>query len=291
VYRDEAVPHVEPCLAQDRDRLFELDVPALDAGFMAKAWRFRDYAEEQKARGFEFEGRPLGNIGYPGIEPPLCLAYVLRGATEAMIDMKADPDYFGRLMDYVTTCRIEWERGVRSKQGTTGKSQHWGVGDDPIELMSVDDYSRFVYPHHRRLLETFAEPEGPHYAHICGRVQHHLVNYKERHRVRAFDLGFPVDMGQARRDLGPEVTLFGNVHVAALASNDRTAVAAEVRRLLASGVKRGGRFILADGNNVAPGTRADTLSFVHELVSAEGAYAPEEYVEMHEPLCPAYVHG
>ena len=291
IYREDAVPHVEPLLAHDRDRLFDLQLPSLRDSFMAKAWRFRDYAQEQKSKGFEFEGRPLGNVGCPGVEPPLCLAYVLRGATEAMIDMKTDPDYFRALMHYVTSCRAHWEREVRRLQGITDKSKHWGVGDDPIELMSLADYNEFIYPYHRRVLEEFAHPEGPHFAHICGRVQHHLVNYKERHNVRAFDLGFPVDMGRARRDLGPEVTLFGNVHVGALARNDLDAVAANVRSLLASGVKRGGRFILADGNNVAPGTRAETLGFVYDLVKAEGGYSADEYVDIDEPLAPAYVAG
>ena len=291
IYRDRAVPHVEPALARNKEGLFDLEVPPVRANFVEKAWRFRDYALEQVAKGLEFEGRPLRSVGYPGTEPPLCLAYVLRGATEAMIDMKTDPDYFRQLMDYVTSARIYWERELRQLQGVKGKSKHYGVGDDPIEMMSVNDYNEHIYPHHRRLLETFAEPEGPHYAHICGRVQHHLVNYKERHNVRGFDLGFPVDMGQARRDVGPEVTLWGNVHVSALANNDLAEVARLARELLASGVKQGGRFVLGDGNNVAPFTKAETLNYLYELVKAEGGYCADEYEDIAEPLCPAYVSG
>ena len=289
VYRGHAVPHVDPLLADCRDKLFELEIPDLRANFAAKAWRFRDYAEDQKAGGFEFAGRPLVGVGTPGVEPPLCLAYVLRGATEAMIDMKVDPSYFHALMDFVTRARSHWERETRKLHGVTGKSHAWGVGDDPIELMSVADYDEHVYPYHRRLLEEFAEPGGPHFAHICGRVQHHMPNYKQRHNVLAFDLGFPVDMGRARRELGPEVTLWGNIHVGVLASNDLGRVFANVRSILDSGVKVGGRFILGDGNNVGPGTTADTLNAVYRYVQEHGQYHEDEYVDIDTPLCPAYV--
>ena len=116
-----------------------------------------------------------------------------------------------------------------------------------------------------------------------------MVNYRDRLNCRAFDLGFPIDLGKARADLGPAVTLWGIVHVGALAANQRDAVEADVRRILASGVKQGGRFILGDGNNVAPGTSAETLNHVYRLVEQVGTYSLDEYEDIDEPLCGAYV--
>ena len=89
--------------------------------------------------------------------------------------------------------------------------------------------------------------------------------------------------------MGCEDESFFSLKEAGTSPGDLAGVEADVRRILASGVKHGGRFIVGDGNNVAPGTRAETLNFVYDLVQEIGAYEPHDHIEMDVPLCPAYV--
>ena len=172
----------------------------------------------------------------------------------------------------------------------TKRPQSAGIGDDPIEMMSVADYNTHILPYHRRILDETAG-DGPHSAHLCGRAQHHFANLRERLNVWAFDTGFPTDLALARKQLGPGVTLWGNIHVHNLQCGTKEAIEAEVRRLLASGVMHGGRFILGDGNNVSEGTPVENLNFVYELVKRYGAYSEDQYVPDLKPAFYAYAAG
>ncbi len=256
VYRDGVAPHVKPLLAEHKERLYEMEQPDLRANFLKHAWAFDDYCREKIRQGYEFEGRPLAGVGGFGVEPPFCLAYVLRGATQALIDMCEDPDYFHRLMDFVTEAHLRHRRYVNAVQNAPAKSRHASVGDDPIEMISVADYNTYVYPYHKRVMDELAG-EGPHFAHLCGRAQHHFANLRERFNVWGFDTGFPTDLGRARRELGPGATFWGNIHVHNLKCGTKESIEREARSARhPPHVGRepgtfGGRFVLGDGNNVA----------------------------------------
>jgi uroporphyrinogen-III decarboxylase len=138
---------------------------------------------------------------------------------------------------------------------------------------------------------VFRDGVVPHSAHLCGRAQHHLANLREKLNVWAFDTGFPTDLALARRQLGPAVTLWGNIHVHNLQCGTKQSLEAEVRRLLASGVMYGGRFILGDGNNVAEGTPLENLNYVCELAKRYGRYTEDQYVPDLKPAFYAYAAG
>jgi uroporphyrinogen-III decarboxylase len=301
VYRDASVPHVKPLLAEKKELLYQMEQPDVRANFMRYAWAFYEYGQEKIREGYEFEGRPLAGVAFPGMEPPFCLAYVLRGATELLIDMYEDPDYFHRLMNFVTEAYLRHQRAMREVQKVTKKPQHAGIGDDPIEMISVADYNARVLPYHKRVLDETCAPagggsasgggSGPHFAHLCGRAQHHFANLREKLNVWGFDTGFPTDLAKARRELGPAVTLWGNIHVSNLMSGTMASIAKEVKELLSSGVMHGGRFILGDGNNVAEGTPVENLNYIYELAKLYGQYREDQYIPDLKPLFYPYVAG
>ena len=290
VFRDGLVPHVKPLLSDKKEMLYELKQPDIRANFTKCAWAYYDFCLEKIRQGYEFEGRPLAVPGGPSVEPPFCLAYVLRGPTEVLIDMYEDPDYFHRLMNFVTEAYLRHHRAMNEINKVTKKPQHIGIGDDPIEMISVADYNAHVLPYHKRIVDETAGP-GPHVAHLCGRAQHHFANLREKLNVWAFDTGFPTDLARARKELGAAVTLWGNIHVHNLQCGTQETIEAEVRRLLASGVMHGGRFVLGDGNNVSEGTPVENLNLVYEIAKQYGRYTEEQYVLDLKPAFYAYAAG
>ena len=72
--------------------------------------------------------------------------------------------------------------------------------------------------------------------------------------MQVFDTGFPVDFGGLRGELGPLVRLQGGPHIELVRSGLPSAIRAEVQRVLETGVSAGRRFVLREGNNLAPGT-------------------------------------
>ena len=90
--------------------------------------------------------------------------------------------------------------------------------------------------------------------------------------MTAFDTGFPVDHGRLRRELGPEVRISGGPHVELLRTGTPKQVRAETKRILQSGIMEGGKFVLREGNNLAPGTPPENVAAMYGACKEYGVY-------------------
>jgi hypothetical protein len=81
---------------------------------------------------------------------------------------------------------------------------------------------------------------------------------------QSFDTGYPVDFAWLRQTLGPEVEVLGGPTVMLLRHGTPEQVAAEVRRILDSGIREGGRFVLREANNLPPGVPTENLWAMYE---------------------------
>jgi len=87
-----------------------------------------------------------------------------------------------------------------------------------------------------------------------------------------FDTGFPVDLTQLRKDLGPDVLIYGGVEVALLLYGTPTQVYERTKEILLSGIKDGGRFVLRDANNLPPAAPAENLAAMYQACLDYGGY-------------------
>jgi uroporphyrinogen-III decarboxylase len=132
-------------------------------------------------------------------------------------------------------------------------------------------YRERILPYHRR---HYAElyGKGPHSIHLCGDATRHFKTIRDELNVRSFDTGYPVDFGRLRKELGPDVEIYGGPSVPFLRAATPTAAHEETRRILTSGVMEGGRFVLREGNNLAPGIRLENLWAMWDTVHEFGTY-------------------
>jgi hypothetical protein len=276
VFRPGEVPDTVPRYRDDAGKwtIFDCGIPdpIHDGGWMSRAFEYLAHMRE-RAEGYEFHGKPVYANGVPGggTDGPLTVACNVRGATEVLTDMLADPDYFHRLMDFITESIIVRIRAHRAHFGQAVESTAWGYADDSVQLLSLDQYKQYVLPYHKRLVDTFG-PEGPNSIHLCGKVSHLLPFLKEALNITAFDTGFPIDLGQMRRILGPEVLLYGGPDVAFLSHATPEQVRERTREILQSGVMAGGRFVLREGNNLPPQVPPENVAAMYEACKAYGRY-------------------
>jgi uroporphyrinogen-III decarboxylase len=148
----------------------------------------------------------------------------------------------------------------------------WAFADDSIELISTTMYRELVFPFHKRLVAELAGPGAPISIHLCGDVQRHLVFLRDNLNIRSFDTGFPIDLGHARRDLGTEIELMGGPSAPLLCYSTVQDVRTETVKILQSGVMEGGKFVLREGNNLAPGTPLENLWAMYETAQEFGVY-------------------
>lgn len=273
------VPDTVPMLHDDNKRMhFDRGIPdPFTSGLMQRNWEFYDHFKRKQAEGWTMFGKPIASVTpcALGTDGPMTICCNLRGATEFLIDLTEDTEYALQLLDFVTNSIITRLKAYRHHLCLPEKSNPWNFADDSIELISTKMYHELILPFHKRLVTELAEPRAPINIHLCGDVQRHLVFLRDNLNIRSFDTGFPIDLGKARKDLGPDVELLGGPAVPLLRFGTPEEVRAEVIRILQSGVMDGGKFTLREGNNLAPGTPLENLWTMYETAREHGSYSLE----------------
>ncbi len=280
-YHTDQVPDSMEIFRERKSLLYEMHIPEpLGAPMMQRAVEFYEYFKE-RCPDLEFMGRPVlppRSLPGAGTDGPFTVAFKLRGATELCLDIYEDPKYVHDLLSFITEATIQRIRAVRQylidKKDVCSEefeTPGWGFADDAAEMLSPELYREFVLPYHKRLVDTFAGG-GPVSVHMCGDASHIYPLLIEELGANSIDTGFPVDHGKLREELGPGIEILGGPSIMLLREGPEEAVKEEVKRILRSGVMTGKRFILREGNNVAPGTPLKHLRAMYATAKEHGLY-------------------
>jgi hypothetical protein len=278
-YRPGQTPDARPILAGDyKNWLFDQGQPnPLTGGIYAKAHRFYEVMSQRIEAGFTYLGRqvefdpaaPLSSL--LGTDGPLTVATNLRG-TELYADFYSDPGYVHQLLDFISEGTIARIRAQRRFFGLPEKSETWGYADDAVQMISTEMVREFVLPVHRKLKEALTTASRIS-IHLCGNSSRHFKLLRDVLGTYSFDTGFPIDFAWVRRELGPEVEILGGPRVTLLHDGTPEQVMAETRCILGSGIMEGGRFILREANDLAPGTPLDNLAAMYQTARTHGSYS------------------
>jgi len=274
-FRDGEVPDVVPILTEDRKNLlFDRGLPdPFRSGLMKRNWEYYHFFLRKREEGYIYQGRPIVSVSPCGMgtDGPFTAACGIRGAAEIAADIYLAPEFVHKLMAYITDATIARIQAYRKYLGHDMQTQGWGFADDSIQLLSVETYKEFVLPYHRKLVNTFSKG-GPNSIHLCGDATRHFKTLRDELNIMSFDTGFPVDFGRLRKELGPKVHISGGVHVTLLRDGTPEAVRQESKRILQSGIKRGGKFVFREGNNLAPCTPIENLKAMYAACKEYGRY-------------------
>ncbi len=272
-YRPGQTPDTTPILTGDRKNLlFDRGQPdPLTGGVFAAAHRLHEQMAARLAAGFtyldrEVVFRPFGL----DTDGPLTVATNLRG-TEIYTDFYTDPDYVHQLLDFIVEGTIARIKAHRRFFGLPEVSETWGYADDSVQLISTPMLREFIIPAHRKLIRALTTADRVS-IHLCGNATRHFKTLRDELGCYSFDTGFPVDFAWLREEVGPEVEIKGGPRVTLLRSGTPEEIATEVKRILESGVTEGGRFILREANDLAPGTPLANLDAMYDAGRRYGAY-------------------
>lgn len=275
-FRGGQVPDTIPILKEEKQKrlLFELGTPdPFSGGMMQRNWEFYNAFRAKQGAGYTFKGLPIANVLPTGLgtDGPVTVACNLRGATEFMTDLLGDTEYALELLDYITEATIARITAYRKRLGMPLKTPGWGFADDSIQLISTRTYKELVLPYHKRLVDAFSEG-GPNSIHLCGDSTRHFQFLRDALNITSFDTGYPVDFAWVREQVGVAVNINGGPSVPFLQMHTPAEVRAEVARILVSGVMEGGRFVLREGNNLAPGIPLENLWTMYDAAKEYGVY-------------------
>lgn len=257
------VPDTQPWLNDDnKQEIFKLDMEhPLDHPYVQDRLAF--WAEMEKiCKDLKFEGRPVRLLPWAltGSDGPVTVAMNLRGAA-FMEDLVMDEEYADRLMRFIMQAAMNRRDAFYAYWG----DRIWkgnGLADDSIALLSAEMYAQRVLPIHRRWYES--GPAGPRGIHLCGDATRHFPLIHQELNVVSFDTGFPVDHGMLREQLGDDVEIQGGPEVAILLGGSAQQVYERSKAILLSGIKRGGRFLFHEGNNLPPNVPEDNLAAMYQ---------------------------
>jgi hypothetical protein len=272
-FREGQVPDTTPLLRSDNKRmLFDRGMPEPFSGWLARAWEYYEQFQEW-AKTEQFMERPIAVSGLPGFgcDGILTVAVALMDPMDLMVEMYTDPDFVHEFLGFITEASIRRIKAFRKRLGQPETGTATGLADDAIQMLSHEHYRDFVLPYHKRMVEEFGS-EGPNSIHLCGDATHHFKFIRDELKVTSFDTGFPVDHGWLRQELGPDITIYGGPSADLVRSGPVSAIKAEAKRILQSGIMEGGKFVLREGNNIAPYTPPEHVQAMYEAGKEYGRY-------------------
>lgn len=267
-------PYAEIWLKDDnRNEIFDRGIPDAfkDSGWMQRSWDYYDHFCRIRDKGTQFVGLPLKDVWPASLwtDGPFTLATELRGG-DICLDMLAEPEYFHKLMDFITQAIITRIKAFRHKMGIPERTDDFGYADDSIAMLSVEHYREHVMPYHKRIIDAFWNGKGRLAIHLCGNVQRHLPVIHRELKVRSFDTGYPIDLHEVRRQTSPDTILQGGPTVQLLHDGPIDKIKDLCRDILTGPAARDGLFVLHEANNLAPCTPPEHIAAMYEACKEYG---------------------
>ena len=275
-YSGNAVPFTIPFLKDDnkKDMIFKKGIPELFNGLLGKALEFYHYFTEKKNEGFTYESKPLHSIWFPGMgtDGPMTVACMLRGTTEFCIDLYEDTEYALELLDYITEAAIFRIKGLRKYFGQPEITPSLGFADDSIQLLSCEDYEKFILPFHKKIINGLTDGTGRNSIHLCGDATRHFKKIQDELNVYSFDTGFPINFKTTLEKLSSETQISGGVHVGILLGGTPDEIKETVKRICDEVKPVSKKFIMREANNLSPKTPLENINAMYEAVKEFGRF-------------------
>ncbi len=148
-----------------------------------------------------------GSVPVSGwIEGPLAEACDLTGVSEMLYYLMTDPDMSNSLMD---KCMITAKDFARAQ--VEAGCDLIGIGDAICSQIDKCTYDTYIKQRHMELISYIHECGSTVKLHICGDITHLLESLKDLN-TDIIDLDWQVDMDKARKILGNNVVLGGNIN-------------------------------------------------------------------------------
>ncbi|MFO0929319.1 MAG: uroporphyrinogen decarboxylase family protein [Gemmataceae bacterium] len=185
------------------------------------------------------------------IEGPCAEGADLRGINTLMLDFYDDPAFVRELFEFVVAMELRFAE-AQVKAG----ADLIGIGDAAASLIGPRFYKEFVWPYEKRMVDGVHALGARVRLHICGDTRFALEGMGKL-GCDIVDLDYPSPLDAARRAMGPDQVLLGNLDpVRTLRDGTPESVTAAIRECHR---QAGPRCLVAAGCEVPRGTPPENL--------------------------------
>ncbi len=185
------------------------------------------------------------------IEGPCAEAADLRGINTLMLDFYDDEAFVRDLFEFILDMELRF-----AKAQVDAGADWIGLGDAAASLVGPQIYEDFVWPYEKRLVDGLHEMGTRVRLHICGNISR-ILNGIGRLGCDIVDVDFLVPLADARRAMGPDQVLLGNIDPVSVLMNGTpdsiTAATAQCHQ------EAGSRYIVGAGCEVPRKTPPENL--------------------------------
>ncbi|MBC8873594.1 MAG: uroporphyrinogen decarboxylase family protein [Planctomycetes bacterium] len=198
------------------------------------------------------------------IEGPCAEAADLRGINTLMLDFYDDPDFVRDLFEFTLEMGLRFAR-AQVEAGV----ELMGVGDAAASLIGPQLYQEFVWPYEKRLVEGLHNMGTKVRLHICGNTNA-ILEPIGRLGCDIVDLDFMVPVADARRAMGPDQVLLGNIDpVRALRDGSPESITDAIAQCHRDA---GERYIVSAGCEVPRGTPRENVLALTEYARTTASW-------------------
>jgi MtaA/CmuA family methyltransferase len=245
IYYENQPPAVDEknALLADKTRLASLKAPAPVSGKrMSNRIEGVRLLKEKAGRDLLVEG---------WVEGPTAESADLRGINHLMMDFIDDPDFINDLFGFAYELAMAFAR-EQIKAG----ADIIGVGDAASSLVGPSIYDEFIFSYQKKWNDGIHAMGAKTRLHICGNITSNLEKIGQL-GYDMVDLDWMVNVGEARKAMGPDQVLLGNIDpVRVLYAGNPDLVRSEIGKCRN---EAGSNYIVGAGCEVPRGTPRENL--------------------------------
>jgi uroporphyrinogen decarboxylase len=200
------------------------------------------------------------------IAGPWTIAVGLRGANDLLRDAMKDPDYVHELMQFTTQMCLRFGEALVSIQAGPNYSE----APASCSLISPKMYRRFIFPHHKEIVEHFRKQKVNVGLHICGYADPILEDMVNT-GVSNISVDAPTDLSKAVEAARGKAVLIGNVDTNLFFSGTRDQMKEAIQKCIDLAPEDSG-YILASGCEVPGVAPPEKIDWFMDIVNEIGKY-------------------
>ena len=220
-------------------------------------------------------GRKLQRWCYvPALESFEVLRHLL-GDVESMIQMAEDPEWIAEISRTWTDYML---RRLERQYAALGEDLDgvWCYGDmafNHATMCSPSMYRELIWPDHKRMVDWAHERGMKFIFHTDGNVNGVMDLYLEAgfDALQPLEAKARMDVRELAPSVGDRLTLFGNIDVMTMSTNDLEKIEAEIVEKFAAGMARR-CYIYHSDHSVPPAVSWETYQGIMKLVDKHGWY-------------------
>lgn len=257
IFPEDSICQPKKRVLEDKSKLAKLNLPD-----PAKDGRLPYYVEACGIVSAAIKESPVGGVTVG----PWSIALDMRGGEPLLMDTMEDPSFVHDLMRFTTDLAKKFGESVTEARVGLSISE----AASSCSLISPKIYREFIKPHHKEMVDHFAQRKTGITFHVCGYIDPIIKDLVET-GCAALSIDSPTSLEKMVADNEGKTVIIGNVATPLFVNGTPEQIETEIRRCVDIAADKSG-FILASGCELPPNSKKELVQHFCDYAHTYGRY-------------------